>query len=374
MICLTCQSPTNSSDPHCRTCGASLTAAPAIAPSSEDLAAGTLLGKHYRILERLGRGGFGITYRGFDALTKNYVAIKELFPDGAVTRHSSGWVVPADRNGFERLLVRMEFEAKTLQLLRHKSATRAIDFIEANGTGYLVMEFMGGETLEARIESGKKLLNIEAREILFVILSVLEELHGLALLHRDIKPANIMLNREGQGGQRVELIDFGSLVKYRAGERARFERMLTPMYAPLEQYGENVELAPATDFYALGATLYHALTLRPPPSALERAKGAVLTPIRDLEPAIDAGLARFVMASLEMRLDDRPQNVSNARKILTHVKVQLDKFLNVGANLAPSQAIRVDPAEKLMMNVLGIFISVFLLVVFGSIILVSFSR
>ena len=62
VICPTCQSPTNSSDPHCRTCGASLTATPDVAPSSEDLAAGTLLGKHYRILERLGRGGFGITY------------------------------------------------------------------------------------------------------------------------------------------------------------------------------------------------------------------------------------------------------------------------------------------------------------------------
>ena len=324
VTCPTCNAPTNASDSHCRTCGGSLTAPPVAIPSSDDLAPGTAVGKHYRILERLGRGGFGITYRGFDAITKNYVAIKELFPDGAVTRGNNGWVIPSDRDDFERLLVRMQFEAKTLQLLRHQSATRAIDLIEENGTVYLVMEFMGGETLESRIESGRKLRNIEAREILFVILSVLEELHGLTLLHRDIKPANIMLNNDGQGGQRVELIDFGSLVKYRAGQRARFERLLTPMYAPLEQYGEHVELAPATDFYALGATLYHALTLRPPPSALERAKGKVLTPIRDLEPAISAGVAGFVMASLEMQMADRPKNASSALRLLHLAPVQFD--------------------------------------------------
>ncbi len=353
MTCPTCNAPTNSSNPHCRTCGASLTAPPTVAPSSEDLAPGTLIGKHYRILERLGRGGFGITYRGFDAITKSYVAIKELFPDGAATRGQGGWVVPSDRNEFERLLVRMQFESKTLQLLRHKSATRVIDLIDANGTVYLVMEFLGGETLEARIASGRKLLNIEAREILFVVLAVLEELHGLALLHRDIKPANIMLNLEGQGGQRVELIDFGSLVKFHAGQRARFERLLTPMYAPLEQYGELVELAPATDFYALGATLYHALTLHAPPSALERAKGTVLTPIRDLEPAIDAGLARFVTMSLEMRLDDRPQNVSSALQVLHAGAVS---SFGVGATGPTHLGTRIDLKWQIPLAIFGLLL------------------
>ncbi len=350
MTCPTCNAPTNVSDPHCRTCGGSLTAPPVAIPSSDDLAPGTPIGKHYRILERLGRGGFGITYRGFDAITKSYVAIKELFPDGAATRGHGGWVVPSDRNDFERLLVRMQFEAKTLQLLRHQSATRVIDLIEANGTVYLVMEFLGGETLEARIASGHKLLNIEAREILFTVLSVLEELHGLALLHRDIKPANIMLNREDQGGQRVELIDFGSLVKYHVGQRARFERLLTPMYAPLEQYGELVELAPATDFYALGATLYHALTLQVPPSALERAKGAVLTPIRDLEPAIDVGLERFVMASLQMRMTDRPQHVSSALRALHEGSVS---SFGVGATGPQHLGTGIDLRMQI---VLGIFV------------------
>ena len=341
---------------------------------SEDLAPGTLIGKHYRILERLGRGGFGITYRGFDAITKNYVAIKELFPDGAATRGNGGWVVPSDRNDFERLLVRMQFEARTLQLLRHKSATRVIDLIEQNGTVYLVMEFLGGETLEARIQSGKKLRNIEAREILFTVMSVLEELHGLALLHRDIKPANIMLNREDQGGQRVELIDFGSLVKYRAGHRARFERLLTPMYAPLEQYGEEVELSPATDFYALGATLYHALTLQAPPSALKRANGKALTPIRDLEPAIDAGLARFVTRSLQMRLDDRPQNVSSARATVAGMKVQRMQPVSNQASVAPVTTNSVDVDQKFWERVTTVSIALTLLFALVSTLFAAFSR
>ena len=324
MTCPTCNASTNPSDAHCRVCGTSLIVAPIPVRLNDDLAPGTELNSRYRILERLGRGGFGITYRAFDAQTKSYVAIKELFPDGTTTRHAGGWVVASDQAEMERQRMRMRLEAETLLLLRHQSVTHVCELFDANGTSYLVMEFMGGQTLESRIESGQKLLNIEAREILFVILRVLEELHGLALLHRDIKPANIMLNLEGQGGQRVELIDFGSLVKYRAGQRAKVERLLTPMYAPLEQYGELVELAPATDFYALGATLYHALTLRAPPSAVDRAKGAVLTPIRDLEPAISAGVAGFVMTSLEMRVADRPKNASSALRLLHLGPVQFD--------------------------------------------------
>jgi serine/threonine-protein kinase len=278
----------------------------------EDLPGGTVLHGRYTVLERLGRGGFGITYRGFDARQKIYVAIKELFPDGMATRASGGAVVVTDQADFERLRARMTLEADTLRHLNHKNATQVIDFFEANGTAYLVMEFLGGETLEHRIASGRKLLNTEARAILYVVLEVLRDLHALGLLHRDIKPGNIMLNRDGQGGERVELIDFGSAVRFRLGQRVKRERLLTPMYAPLEQYGEEVALAPGTDFYALGATLYHALTLQVPPNALERARGKPLVPVRDLEPAVDVGVARFIAACLEMNLEGRPKDVSGA--------------------------------------------------------------
>jgi serine/threonine-protein kinase len=321
MTCPICQANLEPNAAHCRACGATLHTPPPSSVVKDDLEPGTELHGRYRILERLGRGGFGITYRAYDSREKAYVAVKELFPEGAATRVGMH-VHAADKHEFERLRARMAVEADTLKHLTHKSATRMLEFFETNGTAYLVMEFFGGETLEHRIQRGHRLQNTEARAILFTVLEVLAQLHGLGLLHRDIKPGNIMLNRDGQGGEKVELIDFGSAVRFRLGERIRRERLLTPMYAPLEQYGEQVALAPGTDFYALGATLYHALTLQPPPSALERAKGKDLTPVRDLVPAVDFGVARFIGTCLEMKLEHRPKDVSSALELMHNGELQ----------------------------------------------------
>jgi serine/threonine protein kinase len=246
--CPSCQTPNLETAHHCQRCGALL-------PVAEHLPSSTQLGTI--TLERvLGRGGFGITYLGrLENGTR--VAVKEFFPEGTVKRLHGGMVLalPDQKLEFERLLVRAQFEAETLQLLKHDSATAFFGSWQQNNTLYLAMEFIQGQSLQSRIESGVALREVEARAVLMACLGVLQELHGLGLLHRDIKPANIML-----GKARVELIDYGSAVRFRLGERIKRERLLTPMYAPLEQFGEEVQLTPATDFYALAATLYHAIT------------------------------------------------------------------------------------------------------------------
>ncbi len=283
----------------------------------ETLSSGTVLqsGTQVFTLEKiLGRGGFGITYAA-TAQNGTRVAIKELFPEGLVQRLAGGRVIAHDRLEFERLLVRTQFEAETLQLLKHPSATKCYGWWKQNGTVYLAMELIKGDSLEKRLETGVKLREVEARAVLMACLGVLQELHGLGLLHRDIKPANIMLNPD-----RVELIDFGSAVKYKIGERIKRERLLTPMYAPLEQFGEEVQLTPATDFYALGKTLYHALTQTVPPSALERAAGATMRPIRDLEPSLSLSLAEVIDACLAMKLEERPQSAFQILQELQHGK------------------------------------------------------
>jgi serine/threonine protein kinase len=306
---------------HCVTCGQPLTVAAARAATvlavpipdaaSETLLPGaTLKSGAYTILEVMGQGGFGITYKAQGRT--GFVAIKESFPHDLALRLPGGRVVSRDHAEFERLLVRFQFEAETLQLMKHPSATQFLEFFTENGTAYLVMEFLEGETLETRIARGEPLRFMEARRVLFAVLEVLRELHSLGLLHRDIKPANLIFTRAG-----VELIDYGSAVKYRVGERIKRERLLTPMYAPLEQFGETVALAPGTDLYALGATLYHALTLHAPPTALERAKGASFNP-RDALPMGDPAVNEVIAHCLEMRLEDRPKSAAELLEVLRY--------------------------------------------------------
>ncbi len=317
--CPACLTPNAVGVSHCVACGQPLTleatraaqvpVQATLEPAELGLPFGTQLSAgRYQILSVMGQGGFGITYKARGA--NGLVAIKESFPHGLVARLPGGMVVAHDRLEFERLLVRFQFEAETLKLLAHPSATQFLDFFVENNTAYLVMEFLHGETLEAHLERGEALRLMEARRILFASLEVLRELHSLGLLHRDLKPANIMFTRD-----RIELIDYGSVVKYRLHERIKRERLLTPMYAPLEQFGQTVVLSPATDFYALGATLYHGLTLHAPPSSLERAQGIRFDPRAGL-PVGDHAVTEVIARCLEMRMTDRPQHASKLLEML----------------------------------------------------------
>lgn len=309
----------------CHTCGSGLENAPTVQkpalspkmqPSDDHLKPGTQLhNRRYLIVDVLGQGGFGITYRAMDAGHGGYVAIKEFYPQGSVSRDANGNIVP-DRafvRDFERGKLGFSAEAQKLSKFRHPSIVQALDvFIERN-TAYLVMEYLRGETLEQRIASGKLLTEYEARTILLQLLAALEEVHSLGVLHRDIKPANIVLTDD-----RPELIDFGSSAKFAQGHTVKVSRrLLTPAYAPLEQYASSAKLGPWTDLYALGATFYEAVTGVQPPSALERANGARLKPIRDINPMIREPFARTVEKALELRVEQRPSSAAIWRQALT---------------------------------------------------------
>lgn len=174
------------------------------------------------------------------------------------------------------------------------------------------MEFVQGETLEARLQNGKRLGMKQARSLLKDVLGVLEEVHAADLLYRDIKPANIILQSGG-----AELIDFGSGIYFEKNLTMKIsQRLLTPAYAPLEWYGSNVRLSPAADLYSLAATVYEAVSGLRPPSALERANGAKLESLSALRPDISGFFASAIDAALEVRVDARPQSVAAFRALL----------------------------------------------------------
>ena len=304
--CLSCGTVNPLGSRACRVCGAPLEA-------SVFLASGSRVGS-YELEGVLGRGGFGITYRARDTGSGEIVALKELFPEGLATRGDNNAVrIPnSSLTEWKQLKTRFSYEAQLLQRIKHEASTHFKALFEANDTLYLAMEFVQGETLEARLQSGKRLGMKEARSLLKDVLGVLEEVHAANLLHRDITPANIILQPGG-----AELIDFGSGIYFEKNRTMNIsQRLLTPAYAPLELYGSNVRLSPAADLYSLAATVYEAVSGLRPPSALERANGAKLKSLSALRPDISASFASAIDAALSVRVDARPQSVAAFRALL----------------------------------------------------------
>lgn len=271
-----------------------------------------LKGGRYTLGKVLGQGGFGITYLGADTQENRPVAIKELFPEGSTRRPQTRQVVPPTSllgAGFAETMEKFEDEARVLSQFNHPGIVRVFDIFEENGTAYLVMEFLKGQTLGKRIEKQGKLPAREVQDIALKLLDALEVVHKAGMLHRDIKPDNVFLHQDG----RVVLIDFGSARQFAQGKTQKHTRLVTPGYAPLEQYGTAGKFGPYTDLYALGATLYHALMGVVPPAATDRVQHN--QPLR-LPRETPDGLEQAVNRALEIRVDRRPQSVAEFRAIL----------------------------------------------------------
>ena len=285
----------------CAGCGAD----PSGGLTLTSLPAGTTLHHGQYVIEGLlGQGGFGVTYRALDRSLNARVALKEFYPNPGA-RRGPGGVVTHDSNYrevFEKLKQRFHHEAEALVPLRHPSIVRMFAVFEENGTAYLAMELLEGETLQARLDRAGRLDEVSTRAILSPLLGALDEIHGRGLLHRDIKPENIVLTPQGP-----VLIDFGTAREFTPGCTAATSAVLTPAYAPLEQYVASDLLGPPTDLYALAATIYHALTGRPPAPSAERASMTVLTPIWEVSPGVSVSLAGTIEAALSIKVSERPQ-------------------------------------------------------------------
>jgi serine/threonine protein kinase len=290
----------------CSTCGASLGSDPSSAFSGA-LPPGTKLqGGMYSVGKVLGQGGFGITYLGGDIRSRRPVAIKELFPYGSTRRgtnvHPFGGLPAAE---YASTRARFLDEARILARFDHPGIVDVYGTFEENNTAYMVMELLRGKTLGQMIEERGPLPEAEAIGYIRRVGEALIVVHEASLLHRDLKPDNIMLTGDGE----VVLIDFGTARAFAAGKTGRMTTMVTPGYAPLEQYGQSVRFGPFTDVYALAATLYHVLTGQMPASATDRASGVELMPPRTLNPEVSKVTSDAILWAMSMRVDQRPQNV-----------------------------------------------------------------
>ena len=282
--------------------------------------------EEYRLDSVLGAGGFGITYRAYDANLDKFVAIKEYLPSEFATRAETYTVVPqssTDAQDYHWGLNRFLDEARTLARFDHPHLNKVHRFFESNGTAYMVLEYVEGETLADRLTRERQLPEQALQRLLEEVLSGLAVMHDAGYVHRDIKPGNLML-REEDGSTVV--LDFGA-ARQAVGQRSKaITSILTPGYAPIEQYDSQADdVGPWSDIYALGMVAYRCISGigdSELPDAVTRGrtqrKGGV-----DLIPATETGKGKYNSKLLEaidwaMEVDeeDRPQAVDAWRQAL----------------------------------------------------------
>ena len=223
----------------------------------------TVLDGQYQMEALLGKGGMGAVYRGRHILLGDRVAIKVLPPE---VRTNSEW------------LRRFRREGQAARRFRHPNAVTVYDLrTAADGTIYMVMEYVEGHTLDAEMKNRGRFTAAEAFEILTPIMSVLDTAHSMGVVHRDLKPENIMIGKPaGNGGPVVKLLDLG-IAKMReiAGAESTGTTALTmagqvlgtPYYMSPEQWGEiprdeNMEIDGRADIYSLGLVFYEMIAGR----------------------------------------------------------------------------------------------------------------
>ena len=313
-LCPICASPVTADARSCPTCGAPLTPpvggntgkpshAAALKPGTRLDSGGFSVGRV------LGHGGFGITYLGADLRRGHPVALKEFFPAGS-SRQELDVIPPVTLQGsaYQSALGRFLEEGRILARFRHPGIVDVYGVFQENATAYMAMEYLRGQTLAERMAAyGGPLPEAELLALARALTAALETIHDAGFLHRDIKPENVIL-AEGEDTPRPVLIDFGATREFASNKTLRQSVVLTPGYAPLEQYAQQARRGPFTDIYALAATLYHLATGEQPPAATDRAMGVALKPPRALNPALGVAFERALLHGLEMAVDRRPQH------------------------------------------------------------------
>jgi serine/threonine-protein kinase len=296
----------------------------------------------YQILGVVGRGGFSVVLKAWDPALARTVAVKVLAPQLA----ASG----AARQRFAR-----EAKAAAAVVHPHVVAIHTVDTDPASGLPYLVMPFVPGRSLQDRIDREGPL---DVKEVLRIGMQAAQGLaaaHAQGIVHRDVKPANILLEN---GVERVVLTDFGLA---RAADDASVTQSGviagTPQYmAPEQARGEAVDHR--ADLFSLGSVLYAMCTGRPPFRAdsalavLRRVSDDRPRPVRHVNPAVPAGLARLIEKLHEKDPDARCQSAAEAAEALERLLAGAQHpGRNDDAPAAPAGRRRLTPPDVAVLSV-----------------------
>jgi serine/threonine protein kinase len=285
----------------------------------------TFLDGSYRIERVVGSGGFGITYEAEDIKLRTMVAIKEYYPSDFGDRDANMSVRPKSdrhRQTFEWGRANFLEEARTLARFEHPSIVRITRVFEANSTAYMVMRFERGQSFEAWLAGlGRPPTQEELDALVAPLLDALQLMHAADFLHRDIAPDNIIVRTD----RSPVLIDFGSARRTVASMSRTLTGIVKAGYSPHEQYTTDSRLqGPWSDLYALGGSLYRAVTGRPPDDAALRVDEDHMPPASQVanEGQYRAGFLSAIDACLKVRHADRPRSVAQLRPMLLGAKSQ----------------------------------------------------
>lgn len=324
-LCMGCMKEYDDQLTVCPHCGYAFDSAP---EQSYHIPPGSVLQQRYIVGKVLGFGGFGVTYIGWDYLMERKVAIKEYLPSEFATRMPTQQqitVYSGDREEqFKEGLLKTMDEAKRLAKFESvPGIVQIYDCFEANGTSYIVMEFLEGMSLKEYLATHGKLTVDQATMVILQIASAMEAVHKTGILHRDIAPDNIyVLNPDEPDNLQVKLLDFGA-ARYATTKHSKsLSVIIKPGYAPEEQYRSRGDQGTWTDVYALAATLYKMLTGVTPEDAMERSvKDEVKRPSK-LGVKLSKPMETALMNALNVKIQDRTQTMEEFSQELMAAEVK----------------------------------------------------
>ncbi len=279
----------------------------------------------YKIEQVLGQGSFGITYQGVHVKSNQRVVIKTL---SETLRQRS-----------DVTLLQQQFLKELQRLSRcvNPQLPRVLHSFEEAGVAYGVMEWIPGTSLAELAGNGTVLPEAKAIPYIRQAAMALATLHENGLLHRDVKPQNLILHPERH---LVVLVDVGVAREYAPGVVQLQPSALAAGYAALEQYLPSGKYSPATDIYALAATLYYLLTGQPPIAASFRLHSPFVNP-RQLQPSINPVTEQAILRGMEVEAVLRSQTLADWLALLPmEVAPHVGKSTATGLSAIPTP---IDP-------------------------------
>ena len=316
-------------------------------PMPHHLRPGQVLNGKYLVGNCIGEGGFGITYVGKDMVLDIKVAIKEFFPNGYVNRNNCvTQMVTAtteeQKDFFNKGKDRFLAEAKNIaKFIDEPGVVGVREYFEANGTAYIIMEYLDGINLSKYIRVNGKMAPDTIFKLMLPIMSSLQRVHEAGIIHRDISPDNIMYMKNGT----LKLMDFGS-ARYFTNEEKEMSIMLKQGYAPEEQYRKNSKQGPWTDVYGLCATMYRCITGVVPDDALDRIRQDNLKAPSKLGVEIKNPLEIVLMYGLAVFKENRCQNMTELSELTTKALSMQEITVNQTATIDITKTMAVDSEYK----------------------------